>query len=164
MLRQEEKVRLLSMVHILEPLSREEIKELSLRIPDTHFERGQTLYTPQEKSEWLFMLKKGKVRIHRVSPGGREFTLAMVDAGMVFGEMALTAQRLENTYAEAVEQLVICAMKREGLERLVTEKPQVGLKMMRVLSQRLSVADNRMEGIEALKEAASHGLHPTPVQ
>lgn len=151
MLRPEEKVRLLSMVDILEPLSREEIKELSLRIPDTHAERGQTLYTPRESGEWLFMLKKGRVRIYRVSPDGREFTLAVVNAGTVFGEMALTAQRLENAYAEAMEPSVICAMKRQDLERLVMEKPQVGLKMMSVLSERLSVADNRMEDI-ALKE------------
>lgn len=151
MLRPEEKVRLLSMVDILEPLSRDEINELSLRIPDTHFERGQTLYTPQEKSEWLFMLKKGRVRIYRVSPDGREFTLTVVNAGTVFGEMTLTAQRLEGAYAEAMEPSVICAMKRQDLERLVLEKPQVGLKMMRILSERLSAADNRMEDI-ALKE------------
>ncbi len=151
MLLPEEKVRLLSMVDILEPLSREEIKELSLRIPDTHFERGRILYTPQEKSEWLFMLKKGRVRIYRTSPDGREFTLAVVNAGTVFGEMTLTAQRLENAYAEAMEPSVICAMKRQDLERLVTEKPQVGLKLMRVLSERLSLVEDRMEDI-ALKE------------
>lgn len=97
------------------------------------------------------MLKKGRGRIYRVSPDGREFTLAMVNAGTVFGEMTLTAQRLENAYAEAMESSVMCAMKRQDLERLVTEKPQVGLKMMRVLSERLSAADNRMEDI-ALKE------------
>jgi hypothetical protein len=54
---------LLSMMDILEPLSREEIKELSRRIPDTHYQRGQILYTPKERSEALFMLKKGRVRI-----------------------------------------------------------------------------------------------------
>ena len=151
MLRPEEKVRLLSMVDILEPLSREEIEELSLRIPDTRAERGRILYTPQDRGEWIFMLKKGRVRIYRVSPDGREFTLAVVNAGTVFGEMTLTAQRLENAYAETMEPSVICAMKRQELERLVMEKPQVGLKMMSVLSERLSVADNRMEDM-ALKE------------
>ena len=40
MLSLEEKLRLLSMVDILEPLSHEEIKELSRRIPDTHYQRG----------------------------------------------------------------------------------------------------------------------------
>ncbi len=151
MLPPEEKLRLLSMVDILEPLSWEEIEDLSRLIPDTHFQRGQILYTPQEKSEALFMLKKGRVRIYRVGPDGREFTLTVVGAGTVFGEMSLTAQRLENAYAEAMDPAVVCKMKRQDLERLVMDKPQVGLKMMSVLSERLSVAEDRMEDI-AFKE------------
>jgi hypothetical protein len=51
MLSLEEKLRLLSMVDILEPLSHEEIKELSRRIPDTHYQRGQLLYAPKERGE-----------------------------------------------------------------------------------------------------------------
>jgi CRP/FNR family transcriptional regulator, cyclic AMP receptor protein len=139
------------MVDILEPLSRAEIKELSRRVPDTHYQRGQILYTPKERSEALFMLKKGRVRIYRVGRDGREFTLTVVGAGTVFGEMSLTAQRLENAYAEAIESAVVCKMKRHDLERLVMDKPQVGLKVMSVLSERLSLAEERMEDI-ALKE------------
>jgi CRP/FNR family cyclic AMP-dependent transcriptional regulator len=146
----EEKLRLLSMVDILEPLTSEEVKELSRRVPDTHFQRGQILYTPQETSEVLLMLKKGRVRIYRVSPDGREFTLTVVGAGTVFGEMPLTAQRLENAYAEAMEP-VVCKMRRPDFERLVMDKPQVGLKVMSVLSERLLLAEDRMEDI-ALKE------------
>jgi CRP/FNR family transcriptional regulator len=140
MLPPKEKLRRLSMVDILEPLSREEIKELSYRIPDTHIEQGRIFYTPYERAEALFMLKRGRVRIYRVDPDGREFTLDMVGPGTVFGEMSLTAQRLENAYAE-----------REDLERLVMDKPQVGLKVMSVLSERLSRAEDRMEDM-ALKE------------
>ena len=151
MLPPEEKLRLLRMVDILEPLSRKEIKELSLRIPDTYVEQGRILYTPQEKSEALFMLKKGQVRIYRVGPDGREFTLKVVGAGTVFGEMSLTAQRLENAFAEAMEPVVICKMRRDDLVQLVMDKPQVGLKVMSVLSERLSLAEDLMEDI-ALKE------------
>jgi CRP/FNR family transcriptional regulator len=86
-----------------------------------------------------------------VSPDGREFTLAIVGAGTVFGEMSLTAQRLENAYAEAMEPAVICKMKRHDLEQLVMDKPQVGLKVMSILSERLFLAEDRMEDI-ALKE------------
>ena len=151
MLPPEEKLRLLSMVDVLEPLSREEIKELSRRIPDTHYQRGQILYTPKDRSEALFMLKKGRVRIYRIAPDGREFTLSVVGAGTMFGEMSLTAQRLENAYAEAMESAVVCKMRRYDIVRLVMDKPQVGLKLMSVLSERLSLAEDRMEDI-ALKE------------
>jgi CRP/FNR family transcriptional regulator len=154
MLPPEEKFRLLSMVDILEPLSREEIKELSRRVPDTHFQRGQILYTPFEKNEVLFMLKKGRVRIYRVSTDGREFTLTVMGAGTVFGEMSLTAQRLENAYAEAMEPVTVCKMRRLDFERLVMDRPQVGLKVMSVLSERLFLAEDRMEDI-ALKDVPS---------
>src|SRR5919112_4966811 len=136
---------------ILEPLTREEIEELSIRVPDTHFQRAQILYTPQESSEVLFMLKKGRVRIYRVSPDGKEFTLTVVGAGTVFGAMSLTAQRLENAYAEAMEAVIVCKMRRLDFERLVMGKPQGGLKVMSVLSERLFLSENLMEDI-ALKE------------
>jgi CRP/FNR family transcriptional regulator len=45
-------------------------------------------------------------------------------------------------------------MKRHDLERLVMDKPQVGLKVMSVLSERLFLAEDRMEDI-ALKEVPS---------
>jgi Cyclic nucleotide-binding domain len=75
----------------------------------------------------LFLLWKGRVRIYKTTDG-REFTLATVEAGTVFGEMALTAQQLQEAYAEAMESSELSIMRREDLERLILEKPEVGLK------------------------------------
>ncbi len=93
------------------------------------------------------MLKRGKVRIYKVTPEGWEFTLAVVEAGTMFGEMALTAQRMREAYAEAAEPSDICVLKGEDLERLVRANPDVGLAMMRVLGERLRVCEERLEGI-----------------
>lgn len=151
MLLPEEKVRLLSMMEVLESLSQEELKELSQRIPDTHVEKGRIFYTPEEESEKLFMLKQGRVRLYTVAPDGRELTLSIVDAGQVFGEMSLTSQRLRGAYAEAMEPVVVCAMNRGQLEELVRDKPEVGIKLISILSERLSFYEARMEDI-GLKE------------
>jgi CRP/FNR family transcriptional regulator len=147
MLLPKEKIRLLSMVDVLEPLSEDELEELGRRIPDTHVERDHIFYTPEDRSEALFMLKRGRVRIYKVTPDGWEFTLAMVEAGTMFGEMALTAQRLREAYAEATEPSDICVLEREDLERLVRENPDVGLRMIRVLSERLRLCETRLEDI-----------------
>ena len=151
MLRPEEKIRLLSMVDVLEPLSGEELEEFSRRVPDTHVEQGEIFYTPRDRSEALFMLKKGRVRLYKVAPDGWEFTLAVVEAGTMFGEMALTAQRLREAYAEAMEPSDICVLKSEDLESIVRGNPDVGLQMIRVLSERLRVCETRLEDI-GLKE------------
>jgi CRP/FNR family transcriptional regulator len=147
MLLPKEKIRLLSMVDVLEPLSEEELEEFSWRVPDTHVEQGRIFYSPGDRSEALFMLKKGRVRIYKVTPDGWEFTLAVVEAGTMFGEMALTAQRLREAYAEATEPSDICILKSEDLEHLIRENPDVGMRMIRVLSERLRLCETRLEDI-----------------
>ena len=141
----EERIRLLSLVDIFEPLSTEEIEQLNKQLPSFHLERGEIFYTPEERSERLFVLESGKVRIFRMTPDGREFTLAIVESGTVFGEMALTAQQLEGAYAQAMEPSEVSTMAREDLEHLVVQKPEVGLKIMYLLSERLRRYETRLE-------------------
>jgi CRP/FNR family cyclic AMP-dependent transcriptional regulator len=142
-----ERIRLLSLVDIFEPLSEEEIEQLNGQLPDRRLENGEIFYRPQDPSERLFILQKGKVRIFRTIPDGREFTLAVVESGTVFGEMALTGQRLEGAYAQAMEASQVSTMLKEDLERLVLEKPEVGLRIMQVLSERLRRYETRLEDV-----------------
>src|SRR3712207_1684205 len=90
-----ERIRLLSMVDVFEPLTAEEIERLDKRLPDAHLEMGDIFYSPGDPSEKVFILRRGKVRIYKVADDGREFTLAVVEAGTMFGEMNLTAPRSE---------------------------------------------------------------------
>jgi CRP-like cAMP-binding protein len=140
-----ERIKLLSMVDIFEPLSEQDLARLNGQLPDVHLEPGDMFYGPEDYTEKLFILQKGKIRIFRMTPDGREFTLAVVEAGTVFGEMALTAQQLEGAYAQAMESSQVSTMAREDLERLVLEKPEVGLRIMQVLSERLRRQENRLE-------------------
>ncbi len=142
-----ERIRLLSLVDIFEPLSEEEIERLNGQLPDRRLEGGEIFYGPHDRSERLFLLQKGKIRIFRTTPEGRELTLAVVEAGTVFGEMALTGQQLEGAYAQAMEPSQVSTMAREDLERLVLEKPEVGLKIMQVLSERLRRYETRLEDV-----------------
>ncbi len=140
-----ERIRLLSLVDIFEPLSKQEIERLNGLLPDQHLEENEIFYSPEDRSERLFLLQKGKVRIFRTAPDGREFTLAVIESGTVFGEMALTGQQLKGAYAQAMEPSQVSTMPRADLERLVVEKPEVGLRIMQVLSERLRRQETRLE-------------------
>ena len=134
------------MVDIFEPLTPKEIEELNGQLSDRHLEPGEIFYTPEDRSEMLFLLQKGRVRLYKTTDG-RELTLAEVESGTVFGEMALTAQQLQGAYAQALEATEISVMRREDLERLILEKPQVGLQITHLLSERLRRYEARLEDI-----------------
>jgi CRP/FNR family cyclic AMP-dependent transcriptional regulator len=140
----EEEVQLLRTVDILEPLTDEELEELARQRPDDHLQAGEIFYTPYDTSEKLFILKRGRVRVYTTT-NGREYTQALVEAGTVFGEMALTAQRLQGAYAQAMEPSILITMSREELEQLILQKPEVGLHLAHLLSERLRRQETRLE-------------------
>ena len=147
----DEHVRLLSLVDVFEPLSAEEIEKINWQHLNTKVAPGEVFYTPMDLSETLFVLQSGRVRIYRALPEGRELTLAVFEGGTVFGEMALTGQRLRASFAQAMEESEISAMCRADVERLVMDKPAVGLQLVHLLSERLAAYEARMEGL-GLKE------------
>jgi CRP/FNR family transcriptional regulator, cyclic AMP receptor protein len=142
----EEEVHLLSRVEILEPLSEEDLRGLLRRSLDTHLQAGETFFTPEDTTENLFILMKGRVRIFRTA-GSRELTLAEIEPGTIFGEMALTAQRIRGAYAQALEPSILITMTRADLEHLMLNKPQVGIRITHLLSERLHSYEERMEDL-----------------
>ena len=142
-----EQVRLLSMVDILGPLSEEEMEEFAERVPDTYLEQGDILYTPHEGAERLFILKKGRVQVYEIDQTGDEITLSVVEDGTVFGEMALAGQSLQGVYVRALAPSFVVSLKRTDLEDLVLKKPEVGLRLVRELAERLRVSQVRYANI-----------------
>jgi CRP/FNR family cyclic AMP-dependent transcriptional regulator len=151
---EEEQVELLRRVGIFEGLSREEVREilgdLLRRHAEINLQAGEVFDTPQQRDGKLFILKQGRVRIYKME-GSREFTLDVVDAGTVFGEVAFTAHRLRDSYAEATEPSVLLAMERADVEHLIQQKPQVGIRIISLLSERLHYYETRMQDV-TLKE------------
>jgi CRP-like cAMP-binding protein len=146
----QEQVDLLTRVDIFEPLQKHEIKELLddllQRNAEINLQAGEVFYTPQQPDGKLFILIKGQVRIYKME-GSREFTLEVVDAGTVFGEVAFTPHRLRDAYAEATESSILLAMERAEVERLILQKPRVGIRMVSLLSERLHYYETRMEDV-----------------
>jgi CRP/FNR family cyclic AMP-dependent transcriptional regulator len=139
----QEQIHLLSMVDILGPLSDEEMEDLAKRSPDTFLEQDDILYTPKDGTERLFILKKGKVQLYEVDRGGEEITLSVVEDGNVFGEMALTGQSLSGLYVRALTPSTVVSLRREELEMLIMNKPEVGLRLVRELAEKLHASEAR---------------------
>lgn len=148
----DKEVRLLSMADVLAPLSEDEVEELARNHRDIRLKRGDILFSPGDYGEQIFILKEGRIQIHRTDSRGQEITLALVEKGMMFGEMALTAPRTRVTYARAVEPSIALSLSREDLKDLIVREPRVGLRIIEWLSERVRQLEIRLEDLSS-KEA-----------
>jgi CRP/FNR family transcriptional regulator, cyclic AMP receptor protein len=133
---------LLSLVDVLEPLSKEELEELAAVCSGIHMTKGEDVYHRTEHHDGLFLIEEGRVRVYRVSLQGDQLTLALLSAGTV-----LSGRRLQGLRAEVMEPSTIAFMKRAYLEGLIRKKPEVGLRLADLLTERLRLVDARMSDV-----------------
>jgi CRP/FNR family transcriptional regulator len=144
----------MSLVDVLEPLSEEELRMLARRCAGISVPDGEEFYRPDEHDGGLFFVLEGSVRVYLATPSGKEVTLNLLGSGT-----ALWARRLElvdegAVHARAVGPSALAFLGRGDLERLVLNKPEVGLRMMDLLAERLAESNERMA------EVAHKGVLP----
>ncbi len=139
------KIGYLSDMELFSDLSSREMEELDRITTMSTVKKGRVFYRPEETGEVLFILKKGRVQLYRISPEGKKLIIASLGAGTLFGEMALLGQQLHNTFAEAAEDCLICVMSRKDLERLILSKPRIALRVLEITGKRLRDTEQRLE-------------------
>lgn len=145
MMNVDQKIHYLQQVDIFQDLSKAEMKEMDRTTTMSTCKRGKIFYQPEDTSEVLFILKKGRVQLYRISPEGKKLVVATIGPGTIFGEMAIVGQQMHNTFAEAVADCLLCVMSRYDVERLILRKPTVALRIMDVMAGRLIEAESRLE-------------------
>ncbi len=129
---------------LFEGLSQDDLKQVGHHTRLVEHAAGYIFYMPDEPAEVMFILKQGRVQLYRMSPDGRKLVVAVMQPGAVFGHMSLIGQGLHNTYAEALDDCVICVWSREEVERLLVRKPEVSLRFLDALGKRLMQAEKRL--------------------
>ncbi|MCI0393897.1 MAG: Crp/Fnr family transcriptional regulator [Chloroflexi bacterium] len=144
---QESKLRYLSKIDIFRDLSPGELAEMDRQITMASCGPGKIFYMPEDSGEVLFLLKKGRVQLYRISPSGKKLVVATLGPGAMFGEMSLVGQGMHNTFAESVDECLLCVMSRADVERLMREKPQVAFRFVEALGSRLTQLEAHLEEI-----------------
>jgi hypothetical protein len=99
-------------VDIFRDLTPAEMDAIAAAAPMKTYAAGELLFSPHNPVETLFILKRGRVRVFRVSVDGRALTTAIITPGTIFGEMVLLGQHMYDNYAEAIDETVVCVMSR----------------------------------------------------
>ena len=142
---EELKVGLLREVDLFAGLSPAELKEISRTLPMQICQVGGLVTSPDDDDERLYVIKRGRVRLYRLTPDGKQLTLELLDKGRIVGRMAWLGQQLTDAYAEAIEDALICSFTPRELQRLIDRFPSVGVNIIRYLSGRLAASERERE-------------------
>src|SRR5271157_5875722 len=130
---------------LLSSLSRAEFQMLAARTVRKHFAAGELLFSEDEPCHGLHIIAHGKVRIFKTSVNGREQVLTINHAGESVAELPVFDGGRFPASAMAIEDTEIAFISRQDFQAFCMEHPEVALKMLAVVGERLRRLVNIIE-------------------
>ena len=125
----------LSAVDIFAPLSADETSMLAQAAVRHVFAPGETVIRAGDEGSSMFVVHKGKVRV-QVSENGRPRTVATLNEGDFFGEMALFTGEPRTANVLALEETEVLEIGHAAMKRVFDTNPDLVESLSFVMAER----------------------------
>jgi CRP-like cAMP-binding protein len=138
-------------VPIFHGLNDDEICLIQQAVVSTTYQKGEYIFQEGEQSDTLYIVHKGLVKVSKFSDEGKEQIIRLLFPGDFFGQYALLENKQHNAYAEVLEESAVCLIHKEKFRTILERNPNIAMKYMMVLSERLQAADDWIGAISLME-------------
>ncbi len=145
---------LLENTALFSTLSAEERERLSAHAHIQRFAAGETIFQMGSPGIGMLAILSGDVRISAPSDTGKEIVLTVLRVGDVFGELTLRDGKERSADAVALSPCRIATLARRDILPLLRQHPDLCLKLLQVVCDRLRKTTTQFEDAIFLPLAA----------
>ncbi len=141
-------------VTIFNTLNTQEQKEVSHYLADETFRKKETIFSEGDPSDWLYIVKKGKVKITKLSQEGKELILEVISPMEFFGGIAVVRGFPYPANAVAMEDTELLKIARTDLLSLMDRFPGLMYCMAMNIGDRIKGSHETLKSIALEKVEA----------
>jgi CRP-like cAMP-binding protein len=120
-------------------LSAEDLGAIAAFAVLRNLERDEYLFRQGAPSEGFYVVQRGAINVHRVSPAGKEQVIHVFRMGESMAEAALASPTGYPADARAVEASTVLLIPKGPVLALIGRRPDLALRMLGSMSQHLRV-------------------------
>lgn len=132
-----------SLVPIFNHLEDAQMDEIMVTAHTVSFKKREIIYHSGDKSDALYIVNNGKIKIYHLSESGKEQLVRILLPGDFTGELALFSESNHTAYAEAMVDTKVCMIKRKDLQTFLLKFPSIALKILTEFSTRLEKSETQ---------------------
>ena len=128
-----DRIKFLKTVAFFNELSDRQLKTVSSILFERRYETDELIFEEGQPGAALFLILDGKVAVE-MRRENHTTTLAILERGEFFGEMALLDEAPRSANARSLEQTYALALYRNDLSQLIQRDPQTACQIYRALA------------------------------
>jgi CRP/FNR family transcriptional regulator len=128
-------------VPIFKALPTEGLDELGQAMRHRHFEKGELVVGAGQPVAHMIVVAHGRLKQVHSSASGREQVVRLIGPGEFLGEMALFTAAVHEHDLITAEAADCCLVPREAVQALMRRHPEVAVRLVEALAQRLAEAE-----------------------
>jgi len=137
-------VALLRRVPVFADLADEDLVRVAEVVVPRRFEGGEVVFREGDDSDTCYIVRSGLARAIREHPDGRTITLSNFAPGDIFGELAMFDREARSATVDTLEPTEVIAILAGDMRRLMSEHPEITVKLIAALAQRLRATNERL--------------------
>jgi CRP-like cAMP-binding protein len=114
--------RILDLAGFFEGITQESKEALSKFCLPNERRKQTILFHEGEPGEAMFLLARGRISLHKLSPDGREIVIKVIKSGEVFAEVILFEKKLYPVTAVALTDVLVFKILRRDLLNLLRQE------------------------------------------
>jgi CRP-like cAMP-binding protein len=114
------------------------------------FPSGARIFEKGDPGTSLFAVCSGTVKISNQSTSGKDAVFNLIPAGAIFGEIALLDGEARTADAFALTNCELMVIDRRDFVPLVSQHPEIALKLIEILCQRIRRTSEQVEDVTFL--------------
>ena len=116
---------------------------LSRIASEIKYPKGQIIFSTCQKTNEVYFIKSGLVKIYRTTSDGRQVSVALRYPGDFIGLAEVLSNVNEREYsAETMDNVSILIIWKDSFKKMLAEVPEFSEKLVRLMSDRLREAQN----------------------
>ncbi|MBC8414412.1 MAG: Crp/Fnr family transcriptional regulator [Nitrospira sp.] len=118
---------------------------------EKEFRKGENVFTEGDEAEGFYVLCRGRVKVYKLSPDGKEQILHIVESKELLGAVSAFAGTPYPAHSEAMEKSAALFFPRAEFLEIIKKEPSIVMNMMANLAFRLQHFTRMIEDL-SLKE------------
>jgi len=134
-------------VQIFSGLNHEQLSHIALRARGVRKARGEFIYMPGDRPEFVYILRQGRVKLTVLSETGKEIAIDIIQPGEIFGEFALVDEAPRSNMAQALDDMLMWVFSTREFTHLLMAQPKLALSYIRLVGDRRRRMEKKLSDI-----------------